>query len=151
MVLLSNAKLTIREKDNEGNVANGSYKDGTITINPNSDRSGEFLAVHELTHAIGTDEMRNMVQKYRESNLEFNNAVEKLLGTYKASELNDEALADISGQLFSSQDFINNVSNTNPSFFRKIYNEIKYLWHQFRGYKNQNQFVDDLYYKCTEA
>ena len=137
--------------DNNGNIANGSYKDGTITINPNSDRSGEFLAVHELTHAIGTDEMRNMVQKYRESNLEFNNAVEKLLGTYKASELNDEALADISGQLFSSQDFINNVSNTNPSFFRKIYNEIKYLWHQFRGYKNQNQFVDDLYYKWTEA
>lgn len=144
-------RLDSNLKDNEGNVANGSYKDGTITINPNSDRSGEFLAVHELTHAIGTDEMRNMVQKYRESNLEFNNAVEKLLGTYKASELNDEALADISGQLFSSQDFINNVSNTNPSFFRKIYNEIKYLWHQFRGYKNQNQFVDDLYYKWTEA
>lgn len=137
--------------DNNGNIANGSYKDGVITINPNSDRSGEFLAVHELTHAIGTDEMRNMVQKYRESNSEFNNAVEKLLGTYKVSELNDEALADISGQLFSSQDFINNVSNTNPSFFRKIYNEIKYLWHQFRGYKNQNQFVDDLYYKWTEA
>lgn len=144
-------RLDTNLKDNEGNVANGSYKDGVITINPNSDRSGEFLAVHELTHAIGTDEMRNMIQKYRESNSEFNNAVEKLLGTYKASELNDEALADISGQLFSSQDFINNVSNTNPSFFRKIYNEIKYLWHQFRGYKNQNQFVDDLYYKWTEA
>lgn len=144
-------RLDANLKDNEGNVANGSYKDGVITINPNSDRSGEFLAVHELTHAIGTDEMRNMIQKYRESNSEFNNAVEKLLGTYKASELNDEALADISGQLFSSQDFINNVSNTNPSFFRKIYNEIKYLWHQFRGYKNQNQFVDDLYYKWTEA
>lgn len=137
--------------DNNGNIANGSYKDGTITINPNSNRSGEFLAVHELTHAIGTDEMRNMIQKYRESNSEFNNAVEKLLGTYKASELNDETLADISGQLFSSQEFISNVSNTNPSFFRKIYNEIKYLWHQFRGYKNQNQFVDDLYYKWTEA
>lgn len=144
-------RLDTNLKDNEGNVVNGSYKDGVITINPNSDRSGEFLAVHELTHAIGTDEMRNMVQKYRESNSEFNNAVEKLLGTYKVSELNDEALADISGQLFSSQDFINNVSNTNPSFFRKIYNEIKYLWHQFRGYKNQNQFVDDLYYKWTEA
>jgi hypothetical protein len=137
--------------DNNGNIANGSYKDGTITINPNSNRSGEFLAVHELTHAIGTDEMRNMVQKYRESNAEFNIAVEKLLGTYEASELNDEALADISGQLFGNQEFINNIANTKPSVFRKIYNEIKYLWHQFRGYKNQNQFVDDLYYKWTEA
>lgn len=144
-------RLDSNLKDNEGNVANGSYKDGTITINPNSDRSGEFLAVHELTHAIGTDEMRNMVQKYRESNTEFNNAVEKLLGTYEASELNDEALADISGQLFSNQEFINNIANTKPSFFKKIYNEIKYMWHQFRGYKNQNQFINDLYYKWTQA
>lgn len=144
-------RLDSNLKDNDGNVVNGSYKDGVITINPNSDRSGEFLAIHELTHAIGTDEMRNMVQKHRESNTEFNNAVEKLLGTYEASELNDEALADISGQLFSNQEFINNIANTKPSVFRKIYNEIKYLWHQFRGYKNQNQFVNDLYYKWTEA
>ena len=144
-------RLDSNLKDSEGNIANGSYKDGVITINPNSDRSGEFLAIHELTHAIGTDEMRNMVQKYRESNTEFNNAVEKLLGTYEASELNDEALADISGQLFSNQEFINNIANTKPSFFKKIYNEIKYMWHQFRGYKNQNQFINDLYYKWTEA
>lgn len=144
-------RLDSNLKDSEGNIANGSYKDGVITINPNSDRSGEFLAIHELTHAIGTDEMRNMVQKYRESNTEFNSAVEKLLGTYEASELNDEALADISGQLFSNQEFINNIANTKPSVFRKIYNEIKYLWHQFRGYKNQNQFVNDLYYKWTQA
>lgn len=144
-------RLDSNLKDNEGNIANGSYKDGVITINPKSDRSGEFLAIHELTHAIGTDEMRNMVQKYRESNTEFNSAVEKLLGTYEESELNDEALADISGQLFSNQEFINNIANTKPSVFRKIYNEIKYLWHQFRGYKNQNQFINDLYYKWTEA
>lgn len=144
-------RLDSNLKDNEGNMVNGSYKDGVITINPNSNRSGEFLAIHELTHAIGTDEMRNMVQKYRESNTEFNNAVEKLLGTYEASELNDEALADISGQLFGNQEFINNIANTKPSFFKKIYNEIKYMWHQFRGYKNQNQFINDLYYKWTEA
>ena len=122
-------RLDSNLKDNEGNMVNGSYKDGVITINPNSNRSGEFLAIHELTHAIGTDEMRNMVQKYRESNTEFNNA----------------------GQLFGNQEFINNIANTKPSVFRKIYNEIKYLWHQFRGYKNQNQFINDLYYKWTEA
>ena len=25
---------------------------GTITINPNSNRAGEFIAIHELTHAV---------------------------------------------------------------------------------------------------
>lgn len=60
-------------------------------------------------------------------------------------------MADVSAQLFGTQEFINNLSQSNPNIFQKIYREIKYLWHQFRGYKNQNQFVEDLYYKWTQA
>ncbi len=137
--------------DSNGNIANGSYSNGVITINPNSTRAGEFIAIHELTHSIGTQDMLNMVQNYRENNTEFNSEVEKLLKNYKATEINEEALADISGQLFGNQEFINNIAQNNPNIFKKIYNEIKYLWHQFRGYKNQNQFVEDLYYKWTQA
>ena len=36
---------------------------GIITINPNSTKTGEFIAIHELTHAIGTKSMMNMVEK----------------------------------------------------------------------------------------
>ena len=39
----------------------------------------------------------------------------------------------------------------NPSLFKKIYNEIKYLWHQFTGYKNQDQFIEDLRNKWESA
>lgn len=138
-------------RDSQGRVVNGSYSDGVITINPNSNRAGEFLAIHELTHAIGTDNMIKMVEKYRKSNEEFNQAVQKLLTTYNATEINEEALADISGQLFGNQEYINNLSKEQPSLFRKIYNEIKYLWHQFRGYKNQNQFIEDLRNKWESA
>ncbi len=63
--------------------------------------------------------------------------------------MNEEALADVSGQLFGTQEFINNIAQNSPNIFQKIYSEIKYLWHQFRGY--QNQFVEDLYYKWTQA
>ncbi|MDD7753818.1 MAG: hypothetical protein PUJ51_04855 [Clostridiales bacterium] len=138
-------------KTPDGRVVNGSYANGTITINPNSNRAGEFIAIHELTHAIGTKEMLNIIENYRKSNAEFDTSVKQLLGNYNSTEITEEALADVSAQLFGNQEFINNVANTNPSFFKKIYNEIKYLWHQFRGYKNQNEFVEDLYNKWTQA
>lgn len=144
-------RLDSNLKTPDGKVANGSYLNGVITINPNSTKAGEFIAVHELTHAIGTDSMRNIIETYRKSNTEFNTAMENLLQNYNSTELTDEALSDVSAQLFGNQEFIANVSQSNPNIFKRIYNEIKYLWHQFRGYKNQNQFIDDLYYKWTQA
>lgn len=144
-------RLDANLKDSDGNIADGKYENGTITINPNSKRAFEYIATHELTHAIGTKQMLDMVQRYRQDNKEFNSKVETLLKNYNATELTEEALADVSAQLFGTQEFINSVKNTNPNLFQKIYNEIKYLWHQFRGYKNQNQFVEDLYNKWTQA
>jgi len=138
-------------KTADGKMANGSYSNGVITINPNSTRAGEFVAIHELTHAIGTEQMKNMISNYRQSNAEFNSAVEELLKNYNTTEINEEALADISGQLFGNQEFINNLAQSNPNLFQKIYNEIKYLWHQFTGYRNQDQFINDLRYKWEQA
>lgn len=153
--IIADKDVTIRLdpnlKDSNGNIANGSYINGVITINPNSTRAGEFIAIHELTHAIGTKEMLNIVNNYRESNAEFDLAVKKLLKNYDGTEISEEALSDVAGQLFGNQEFINNLAQNNPSMFRKIYNEIKYLWHQFTGYKNQNQFIEDLQYKWEQA
>lgn len=144
-------RLDANLKTPDGRMANGSYSNGVITINPNSTKAGEFIAVHELTHAIGNDSMRNIIETYRKSNTEFNAAVENLLQNYDSTELTDEALSDVSAQLFGNQEFINNVSQKSPNIFKRIYNEVKYLWHQFRGYKNQDQFIDDLYYKWTQV
>jgi hypothetical protein len=60
-------------------------------------------------------------------------------------------MADVSAQIFGNQEFIKNIAQSKPNVFQKNYSEIKYLWNQFRGYKNQNQFVEDLYYKWTQA
>ena len=95
--------------------------------------------------------MINIVKKYMNNNKEIKANVQSLLKTYNKSEIDKEALADVSGQLFENQEFINHIAQIKPNVFKRIYNEIKYLWHQFRGYKNQNQFVEDLYYKWTQA
>lgn len=144
-------RLDANLKTPDGRTANGSYSNGVMTINPNSAKAGEFIAVHELTHAIGTKDMLNIVENYRKNNKEFNSEVERLLQNYNSTEITEEALSDVSAQLFGNQEFINNVAQNNPNIFQKIYSEIKYLWHQFRGYKNQDQFVEDLYYKWTQA
>lgn len=138
-------------KTPDGRIANGSYSDGVITINPNSSKAGEFIAIHELTHAIGTKDMIDMIENYRKSNVEFDEQVKSLLQNYKTTEINEEALSDVSAELFGNKKFINEIAQNKPSFFKKIYSEIKYLWHQFRGYKNQNEFISDLYYKWTDA
>lgn len=135
----------------DGKTANGSYSNGVITINPNSSKTGEFIAIHELTHAIGTDQMKNIINNYRKSNVDFDNSVKQLLNNYNSTEISEEALSDVSAQLFGTQEFINNIAQNNPNIFQKIYSEINYLWHQFKGYKTQNQFVNDLYYKWTQA
>ena len=135
----------------DGRTANGSYSNGVITINPNSSKTGEFIAIHELTHAIGTDQMKNIINNYRKSNVDFDNSVKQLLNNYNSTEISEEALSDVSAQLFGTQEFINNIAQNNPNIFQKIYSEINYLWHQFKGYKTQNQFVNDLYYKWTQA
>lgn len=135
----------------DGRTANGSYSNGVITINPNSSKTGEFIAIHELTHAIGTDQMKNIINNYRKSNVDFDNSVKQLLNNYNSTEISEEALSDVSAQLFGTQEFIDNIAQNNPNIFQKIYSEIKYLWHQFKGYKTQNQFVNDLYYKWTQA
>ena len=144
-------RLDANLKTPDGRTANGSYSNGVMTINPNSAKAGEFIAVHELTHAIGTKDMLNIVENYRKNNKEFNSEVERLLQNYNSTEITEEALSDVSAQLFGNQEFINNIAQNNPNIFQKIYSEIKYLWHQFRGYKNQDQFVEDLYYKWTQA
>lgn len=153
--IVEDKNIDIRVKDlgttEDGKMINGKYEDGVITINPNSNRAGEFIAVHELTHAIGNEDMLKMIETYRKSNPEFDNAVQKLIGAYNENQINQEALADISGELFGNQEFINHIQKDNPGFFKRIYNEIKYLWHQFRGYTNQNQFIEDLYNKWTDA
>lgn len=153
--IIKDKNIDIRLDENlktpNGQMANGSYSNGVITINPKSTRTGEFIAIHELTHAIGTKDMIDIVNNYRKSNVEFDTAVQELLKNYNQTEITEEALADVSGQLFGNQEFINNLSEKNPNIFQKIYSEIKYLWHQFRGYRNQNQFIEDLYYKWTQA
>jgi hypothetical protein len=42
------------------------------------------------------------------------------------SKLTDEAMADVSAQIFGNQDFIKNIEQSKPNVFQKNYNEVEY-------------------------
>ena len=122
-----------------------------IKINPNSNRAGEFLLVHEITHAIETDNMKKLVLDYASKNSEFNTALESLKQTYGTNDVNSEVLADISGQLFGNQEFIDNLSVEQPNIFRRIYNKIIELANKITGNSHEALFIQDLRNKWENA
>ncbi len=122
-----------------------------IRINPNSDRAGEFLIMHEVTHAIETNSMKEIVLDYASKNQEFNQTLESLKQTYGTDDISSEVLADISGQLFGSQEFIHNLSMEKPSIFKRIYNSIVSLANKITGNSKESLFIKDLKNKWEEA
>lgn len=122
-----------------------------IRINPNSERAGEFILTHEITHAIENNEMKNLVMDYASKNREFNNNLENLKKIYNTEDVSDEVLADISGQLFGNQEFINNLSTKKPSIFKKIYNKIISFANKITGNSKESLFIKDLKNKWEQA
>lgn len=139
-----------------GNMVNAQIKtlengETEIRINPNSDRAGEFLLTHEITHAIETKDMVDLVTDYASKNQEFNSALESLKATYGTNEVSSEVLADISGQLFGNEEFINTLSVQKPNIFKRIYNKIVSLANKITGNSKESLFIRDLKSKWEKA
>lgn len=122
-----------------------------IKINPNSERAGEFILNHEITHAIETKEMEDLVIDYASKNKDFNDALNSLKKVYGTNEVNAEVLADISGQLFGNQEFINTLSMKKPSVFKRIYNSIISLANKITGNSRESLFIKNLKNKWEMA
>lgn len=122
-----------------------------IRINPNSNKAGEILLTHEITHSIETDSMRKLVMDYASKNKDFAGALQSLKEQYGVKDVSDEVLADVSGQLFGNQEFINELSMEKPNVFKRIYNKIISLANKITGNSNEALFIKDLKNKWEEA
>ena len=126
-----------------------------IKINPNSQRAGEFLLTHEITHAIETDSMKKLIIDYASKNTEFDQALESLKQTYGVDDVSSEVIADISGQLLGNQEFINSLTIQNTaeskSIIKTIYENIKRLLNTLTKNGRYRNFVQDLEIKWRNA
>ena len=142
--------------NNKGQLVNAQIKtlnnsEIEIKINPNSPKAGEFLIIHEVTHAIETKEMKKLVLDYASQHDDFNQALNDLKATYGTDDVSSEVIADISGQLFGNQEFINNLSLEKPNIFKRIYNSIISLANKITGNSHEALFIKDLKNKWETA
>ena len=120
----------------EGKTVNGYIKDGNIAVNIDSNKALNTVVGHEITHVLeGTDlytELQSVVKEYATTKGEYQTRYDALAELYKDVEgavIENEITADLVGEyLFTDSDFINSLSTTKPNVFKKIYDEIKYLY-----------------------
>jgi hypothetical protein len=123
----------------------------TIKINPKSERAGEILLMHEVTHGIETKQMRNLIMDFAKKNEGFNEALTNLKKAYGTEDVTPEVIADISGQLFGNQEFIDRLSTEKPSLFKQIRDLIVSLKNKLTGNSKYENFVKDLAVKYEKA
>lgn len=120
----------------EGKTVNGYVKDGNIAVNIDSNKSLNTIVGHEITHVLeGTElytELQEAVKNYATTKGDYDTRIKELSELYKDvkdANIEGEVTADLVGDyLFTDKDFINNLSTEQPNIFKKIYNEIKYLY-----------------------
>lgn len=126
-----------------------------IRINPDSDRAGEFLLVHEISHAIKTPEMIQLVNDFANRNEGFAKAVKEIETTYGKNLTSEEVFTDVCGQLFGNQEFINTLETQNTeqskSLIRQIYEAIKKLLNRLTSEGRYRNFVQDLEVRWRNA
>ena len=88
--------------------------------------------------------MIDLVMDYASKNKEFNTSLENLKDPYGTSDVSSEVLADISGQLFGSEKFINSLSMKKLNIFKHIYNSIISLANKITGNSGESLFIRDL-------
>lgn len=150
-IVLDNSLKTENGNDVNARIRTLENGETEIRINPNSDRAGEFLLTHEITHAIETNDMVDIVMDYASKNKAFNTSLENLKQTYGTEKVSSEVLADISGQLFGNEEFINTLSMNKPNIFKRIYDSIISLANKITGNSRESLFIKELQSKWEKA
>lgn len=135
----------------KGKSVNALINGDNIVINPDSSNKVEFLLMHEVTHSIETNELINLVMDYAKKNPEFKDALNSLKKAYGTNDVSSEVLADISGKLFGNQEFINKLSNSEPTLFKKISEKITSIANNLTGNSKESIFIKDLKNKWGNA
>lgn len=114
--------------DNDGNEANGSYKDRVITLSLNADDPSTTTVVHEAVHrikeaapeaykALHDFVKNNMSDALYETNI---SGREALYGTTDRAELSEEVVADAFGRMMDDKALARTFAQNNRSAWDKI-------------------------------
>ena len=132
----NNEKLKNSSFAVEGSTVNGYIQGNNVTLNIDSAKALNSVVGHEITHILEGTELYNSLQqtiiKYAKSKGDYQGRYDTLSKLYEGVEganIDNELTADLVGDyLFTDSEFINSLSTEQPNLFKRIYNEIKYLY-----------------------
>ena len=120
----------------EGKQVNGYVQGNNIAINIDSTSALNKVVGHEITHVLeGTElytELANAVKELATTKGEYDSKLQSITKLYEGVEdanIENELTAELIGEyLFTDSEFINRLSAEKPTLFKKIFDEIKYLY-----------------------
>ena len=115
---------------------NGFINNDKITINIESKNALNSVVGHEVTHVLEGSklyaELQQAVKEYATTKGDYESRLAETTELYKnvkGANIENELTSDLIGEyIFTDTDFVNSLSTTKPNLFKKIYNEIKYLY-----------------------
>ena len=126
-----------------------------IRINPDSKSAGEFLMVHEVSHAIKTNEMIELINDFASRNEKFAESVKEIETKYGKNLTSEEVFADVCGQLFGNEEFIQSLETKNTveskNIIKQVYELLKHLLNKLTSEGRYRNFVQDLETKWRNA
>ena len=133
---VNNAKLKDSGFSIDGKQVNGYVNENGITINIDSKNALNSIVGHEITHVLeGTKlytELQNTIKDYATIKGIYNTKLAEITELYKnvdGAKIENELTSDLVGEyLFTDVDFVNKLSIEKPNIFKKIWEEIKYLY-----------------------
>ena len=107
-----------------------------IVLNIDSRNALNSVVGHEVTHSIEDatvyQELQEAVFRYARKNGDYAALVKQFKNTYanaNDADFNKELTSELIGKyLFTDSTFVNNLSAEQPNIFKKVWNEVKYLW-----------------------
>lgn len=126
-----------------------------IRINPDSKSAGEFLMVHEVSHAIKNNEMIELINDFASRNEKFAESVKEIETKYGKNLTSEEVFADVCGQLFGNEEFIQSLETKNSveskNIIKQVYELLKHLLNKLTSEGRYRNFVQDLETKWKNA
>ncbi len=131
-----------------------------IRINPENQKSFEFVIMHEMTHDLeGTreyEELKEVIQRYTSKEFAYDRAKLELEKTYKEFyerngldlkelDIDSEAISDITGTLLADQNFINQLASEKPNLMKRISNWIEKFIKTHTGNTESKEYYKFLY------
>lgn len=147
----SNAELRELGYDVDKKSINGlaikSKNGNTILINADTSSAIETILGHETTHFLeGTNEyqkFQNLITEYAKNNGEYDTLrknIEELYKDIEGVDIDAEITAELTGKLFSDENFLNNLTQ-NKSLFDKLKDFIEDLITKFTGTDEEKQLL----------